>query len=967
MSHKKRTLISEKVSISAAGLFLTWLLMVVIPVAISFMALHYFLDEYASYSETGKLADAYNQLELYRSATVVENFLTARTAVISDMSADKFTRNGLVGLKSHIDNAIGGESILCVFFDRDCRNVMAIPGNSAEMPGVVLPPASLMKRQIQFLYQQMHGSDQKNQQNRTLTSEAQRQALSMQRLFKTITPVTLRTDRAVKSFSAHYGGELYFLYVEFRHRSSGPDGCLIILRGQDFSTDFMLKTLQRRFPLCRVASREIDVGRSERQPEIMHSGVLRLIDRLLITSPADQRFVRHVIHGGGIVLRENESRAVPFLQYHLPLTSMQHHFTAARRGFAVIAAILVCLSGLYCLRSTLFGIELTGSFKRRIMATTALAALFPFTFFATGFYLHLQYDEFLGKINLLQHVNARLAIFNNDLDQYFADIEGVLAMDLQQINKNNYFDDEQVQKIFAGIGGRVPISRIFLQRPDGPVVTEFADKMSRYDENDLSTAIETFFPRRTLQLLQETGVVDRTRQDILSIPGNNIKVALIGTSMISNGSFYNLNLSDYPVWLSNFKITDKDADGRRTVLGLVFARLEPAPLLSDFLAKSEFAALSYREEYGNYRIEYAFFPIERTGMQQIWHGSGFTANEIMQQAAARNRTETVPTTSDSGDESFVISRLNQGIPHIAVALARPRGIVTNLRTSLMIGLGSLLYLFLLLFIAGKMLDLFFVAPVIELADCAEKIARGGDSWSLKLSTGDELEELNESFVGMVKGLQQRNMLKDYVSQDAYSDLAATDGQNLAPGGEYRECTVFFAAIKDAGNVADESSPQQVVEFLNRFTTIGDRIARENNGSIDKIINQTLMLVFRENAGDETMHALRAARAALELASAVKAAGYAGVYAGIASGTVISGRIGSYQGKLDFTVIGNPVNLAARLKNEAAESTTGIIISGSTMRLLKGAGRVNFLRRCSLKGKAREYNIYELIDLRDQPG
>ncbi len=89
-----------------------------------------------------------------------------------------------------------------------------------------------------------------------------------------------------------------------------------------------------------------------------------------------------------------------------------------------------------------------------------------------------------------------------------------------------------------------------------------------------------------------------------------------------------------------------------------------------------------------------------------------------------------------------------------------------------------------------------------------------------------------------------------------------------------------------------------------------------------------------------------------------------IYAGIASGTVISGRIGSYTGKLDFTVIGDQVNLAARLKNEALESSSGLIISGSTMRLLKGKGRVNFLRRCSLKGKSREYNIYELYELRD---
>ena len=139
--------------------------------------------------------------------------------------------------------------------------------------------------------------------------------------------------------------------------------------------------------------------------------------------------------------------------------------------------------------------------------------------------------------------------------------------------------------------------------------------------------------------------------------------------------------------------------------------------------------------------------------------------------------------------------------------------------------------------------------------------------------------------------------------------------------------------------------------------------RKHGGSIDKILNQTLMLVFRESPAEIGTHALKAAQTVLELAEATKKQLGTGVYAGISSGTVISGKIGSYQGKLDFTVIGNPVNLAARLKSEAADSNTGIIISGATMRLLKGKGRVNFLRRSSLKGKAREYNIYELCDLR----
>jgi len=93
---------------------------------------------------------------------------------------------------------------------------------------------------------------------------------------------------------------------------------------------------------------------------------------------------------------------------------------------------------------------------------------------------------------------------------------------------------------------------------------------------------------------------------------------------------------------------------------------------------------------------------------------------------------------------------------------------------------------------------------------------------------------------------------------------------------------------------------------------------------------------------------------------------AGYYirAGIASGNVVSGRIGSRLGKLDYTVIGDTVNLAARLKIEAAKAgTTGIVVAPSTIRGLRGQGRVAFIERVEIKGKSREYPLYELLELR----
>ncbi|EKD81044.1 MAG: hypothetical protein ACD_39C02011G0001, partial [uncultured bacterium] len=133
MSEINRALIRDKIAIPAGRIFLAWLLLVVIPVGLSFAALNYFLDEYAHYSETGSLAEAYNQLDLFKDALVVEAFLTSRVPVLERSITESLRREDLEKLKSRIDQNLGGESILCAFFDRDCQRVVTIAGRPADM------------------------------------------------------------------------------------------------------------------------------------------------------------------------------------------------------------------------------------------------------------------------------------------------------------------------------------------------------------------------------------------------------------------------------------------------------------------------------------------------------------------------------------------------------------------------------------------------------------------------------------------------------------------------------------------------------------------------------------------------------------------------------------------------------------------------------------------------------------------
>ncbi|HMM61630.1 MAG TPA: hypothetical protein PKC25_16040, partial [Candidatus Rifleibacterium sp.] len=337
-----------------------------------------------------------------------------------------------------------------------------------------------------------------------------------------------------------------------------------------------------------------------------------------------------------------------FNDYPLPLSAMQHPFAEIRPWLKLLAAAILGGSWLLCLHFMLFGVNLEISFKRRILFSTMCAAVFPFVFFAAVFYLHQEYDSFLRKINMLQHVSTRLATVNNELDQYLAWIEDTISIHSQQINAKNINDDAEVIKIFKAVGQRVPVTRMALQRVSGQLVLDFPQRSSIETGNDSSEVIEKFFPRKALELLRERPPLQRKRQDQIELPGAVLKVSLIGDSLVANGSFFNIDQSGFPVWLSNTRVTDENL-AERPALGLIFSRCEPAPILRAYLKQSAFASEGFSEMFGGYLIRYAFMPIETTGLPFIWRGSGHIHLPQILAAADSQKSETKIIKSRQGD------------------------------------------------------------------------------------------------------------------------------------------------------------------------------------------------------------------------------------------------------------------------------------------------------------------------------
>jgi len=194
------------------------------------------------------------------------------------------------------------------------------------------------------------------------------------------------------------------------------------------------------------------------------------------------------------------------------------------------------------------------------------------------------------------------------------------------------------------------------------------------------------------------------------------------------------------------------------------------------------------------------------------------------------------------------------------------------------------------------------------------------------------------------------------------------------GGEIRPLTVLFTDIRDFTGFTERHQPQEVVQMLHEYLTkMVDQVLAQQ-GTLDKFIGDAVMAIFGAPL-PQPDHAERACRAALGMIRELETlqARWAtegrepfrmGV--GINTGEMVVGNLGSEQ-LFDYTVVGDGVNLAARLEslNKEYKTTLPIIISESTYLAAKDVLEVRRLGEVTVKGKSQAVVIYELCGVRDK--
>lgn len=234
-------------------------------------------------------------------------------------------------------------------------------------------------------------------------------------------------------------------------------------------------------------------------------------------------------------------------------------------------------------------------------------------------------------------------------------------------------------------------------------------------------------------------------------------------------------------------------------------------------------------------------------------------------------------------------------------------------------------------------------------------------------TGDEIEDLASGFNTMVDGLRERDKLRTTFGK--YMTPAVMDHLmkgEVELGGESLTVTILFTDIRGFTTISESMSAHELVRLLNEYFTEMVTIVMEEGGVVDKYIGDAIMAVFGAPvpSPDDAQRAVRAAvrmRAALRklnerLAREGKTPLQTGI--GLHTGEVVAGNIGS-EARMEYTVIGDAVNLASRLEGATKEMGVHILISEDTKALLDDTFETRALSSIKVKGRNAPVMTFEV--------
>ena len=242
-------------------------------------------------------------------------------------------------------------------------------------------------------------------------------------------------------------------------------------------------------------------------------------------------------------------------------------------------------------------------------------------------------------------------------------------------------------------------------------------------------------------------------------------------------------------------------------------------------------------------------------------------------------------------------------------------------------------------------------PLRDLRKAVTRVGEGDYDVAVVVDDAGEIGLLQEGVNRMAAGLAEREKLRDLFGRHVGTTVAQRAlATGVSLGGEERTVAALFVDIAGSTSLVRRTGPEEMVGLLNRFFEVVVETIEDEGGLVNKFEGDAALCVFGAPADHEDP-AGAALRAARRICDAVSAAGEVDVGVGVACGPVWAGQVGAAS-RLEYTVIGDPVNEAARLTDLAKEHPCRAMASAATVLAAAAAEREHWVRDADVELRGR---------------
>ncbi len=285
-------------------------------------------------------------------------------------------------------------------------------------------------------------------------------------------------------------------------------------------------------------------------------------------------------------------------------------------------------------------------------------------------------------------------------------------------------------------------------------------------------------------------------------------------------------------------------------------------------------------------------------------------------------------------------------------------------------------------VIGFLFSLKITQPIGYLQNATSEIEKGNFKHRLDINSNDEFVLLGDSFNSMAQGLEEKEQVRSAMDKVVSKEIAEEMLKGkIELGGEEKYATILFSDIREFTTLSEGLQPTTILQLLNQYFTYMSKCIEHQHGIIDKYIGDAMMAVFGvlDNQKNDVVRAVSAAQEMLEELekfnndTANPPIKKIKMGIGINTGKLVAGNVGT-ENRLNYTVLGDEVNLASRLEGLCKVYNVPIIISGSTYEALIKActdSSEKILTReldtVQVMGKTQGIRIYQVFEKNTNQG